>query len=357
MTTSSSMFCSAGADVLANSTPSISRCSDIRSPPPLANDRYQLAGGMEPTDRCAGHAGDYDDYFQLEKHRQLWTPSIPSARPRDQHSPDDMDSTPTAKAWVLNQIYNLVGGVAGSLIQFCSRPFRGFQAGGGQAYTFGPEEEVVREGIRESAHEQELSTPVRPHTMVPANYPEDNYGVLSLESLDSERPRMAKRLRTADNWVMVDANGDVESRPSTPRLSERRLPSHTQSPSRIPRPVSRTHELQTPSRRPSLIPVSRRSTLARQANHGARPAFSQPSSTPRSYNRQSYGSPAMFKDSKSSKQSPLPAETQRLINQRRREQLEDEARLHRMSSQMDEMLRQAREALGRKIEIAEGDYT
>ena len=51
----------------------------------------------------------------------------------------------------------------------------------------------------------------------------------------------------------------------------------------------------------------------------------------------------------------MPAESQRLISKWRREEIEDEARMRRMSSQMDAMLKEAREALGQKVEI-EDDF-
>jgi hypothetical protein len=53
------------------------------------------------------------------------------------------------------------------------------------------------------------------------------------------------------------------------------------------------------------------------------------------------------------KKSPLLPESQRLINKMRREELEDDARMRRMSSQMSAMLREAREALGSKFEVSD----
>lgn len=49
--------------------------------------------------------------------------------------------------------------------------------------------------------------------------------------------------------------------------------------------------------------------------------------------------------------SPLPKESQRLINKVRREEMEEDARMRRMSSQMSAMLREAKEALGSKFEV------
>ncbi|KAF2475736.1 uncharacterized protein BDR25DRAFT_300734 [Lindgomyces ingoldianus] len=347
---------SQATDVWADSSLSLSRFSNTRSPPPLANDRYELAGGMEGPDMFAQHPGDYDDYFQLEKQREMWsTPtSPPSELVRQQLAAvDSFQSSPNGtKPWVLNQILNIVGGVAGKLVQFCSVPFRGFQAGGGQAYVLNLQGPLAEMGARDPFINS-ITGPV--HTPLPGQYPEDTYGVVSIESLENERPRMSKRLRTGEKWVVVDKDGEMDSRPGTPRLSERRVPIHTRSPSQIPRPMSKTAVLHTTPKRPSLVPVSRRSTMDRRSLQGASKMPSKVYTTPRSYSRQGYGSPVMFQVDDQVKGSPLPKESQRLINKVRREEMEDDARMHRMGSQMTLMLKEAREALGSKFAVEDVD--
>jgi hypothetical protein len=51
------------------------------------------------------------------------------------------------------------------------------------------------------------------------------------------------------------------------------------------------------------------------------------------------------------KKSPLPPDSQRLINKIKREEMEEDARMRRMSSQMSNMLKEAREALGSKVQV------
>lgn len=293
--------------------------------------------------------GDYDDYFHLERQRGMW--STPTSPPTG--LPDHFSNTTATKPWVLNQILSIVGGVAGKLVQFCAVPFRGFQAGGGQAYTFDSQGEIAKAGPQDDPFIDQAPTAAPIQGPLPGEYPEDDYGVRSIDSLENERPRMSKRLRTGENWVLVDQDGETYSRPATPRLSERRVPNHARSPSQIPRPASRAGATTATPKRPSLIPVSRRSTLDRKSFQGASKMPSKQYSSPRSYNRESYGSPAMFKDTSNTKQSPLPPESQRLINKMRREELEDDARMRRMSSQMSTMLREAQEALGSKFEIGD----
>jgi hypothetical protein len=328
------------------------RFANTKSPPLLAHDRYELAnGGTEKSDYSQRQAGDYDDYFGLQKQRGQWSvPPTPAAGMSQQLTVGGMQNTPNgSRAW---SIMGLVGGVAGKLIRFCTVPFRGFHAGGGQKYNVDVNgQAAARCGLEHDPDTYPSAGPVQP--VMPGDFPVDNYGVLSIESLDNEhsdRPR-AKRLRTADNWVMVDSNGETESRPSTPRLSARRLPDHTVSPSQIPRPLSRVGAATPSSKRPSLIPVSRRSTTDRKSLHGS--AKTTPSShvRQRSYSRLSYGSPAMFDDKTKKPNSPLPKESQRLINKVRREEMEEDARMRRMSFQMSALLREAQEALGTKIEV------
>ncbi|CAI6337677.1 unnamed protein product [Periconia digitata] len=344
---------SAPASNAFSTTPSWPRSSkhapsfDAKSPPPLANDRYQLAGGMH-TPIVGGSKrlhGDYDDYFNLEQQRGMWaSPATPYTR---MQQADHLQPSPsTSKPWVLNQIFNIVGGVAGKLAQFCTVPFRGFSAGGGQAYTFEADGRVAAQLF----HDPPAADPIEQHA--PGHFPsEDNFGVRSIDSIDSERPRMPKRLRTADSWVVVDKDGTTESRPSSPRLTERRVPAHSRSPSQIPRPVSRAN-ISTPiANRPSLIPVSRRSTLDRNSIQLASKPDSQTRTHERSYSRQSYGSPVMFEAKAAKSKISLPPESHRLINKVRREEFEDDQRLRRMSSQMSTMLREAQEALGSKFEL------
>jgi hypothetical protein len=321
--------------------------SNVKSPPPLANDQYELAGGMESSDNRFGngrHNGDYDDYFQLEKQRGSWaTPSGAALRVQNRHTADDaIQPTPdsaVARPWMFNQIMSLVGGVAGKLVSFCAVPFRGFQAGGGQAYTFDGEV-AARLGLQDDL-DHGTAGPIQQPSC--GDYPEDNYGVLSVESLErDERPRMPKRLKTGESWVVVDKEGGMESRPTTPRLSGRK---HART-SSIPRPMSRAGPTATP-KRASLIPISRRSTMDinsfQMASKAPIPA------TPRSYSRQGYGSPVMFETK--ARKSPLPPDSQRLINKIKREEMEEDARMRRMSSQMSNMLKEAREALGSKVQV------
>lgn len=341
-----------------------STISHFESPAPLAHDRYTLAGGsIEGANGFTRESGNYDDYFNLQNQRGMWSsPTSPSMQPVDR-----APSTPSLpNTWVVGSLLNIVGGVAGRLFQFCTVPFRGFQAGGGQSYDADAQIKIASKlGLHDDPEPNEPAAPVQHIKFDPS--PSDDYGIRSIESVEPERPRLPKRLRTEDAWVMVGQDEETPaSTPTTttftttittPRLSERRTPArpYTPTPSQIPRPHSRTSTLSTPlSRRPSLIPVSRRSSNTRTPLYNSTLPSSKTHSRQHSLSRLSFGSPAPA-DSDAKRISPLPMDSQRLVSKLRREELEDDARMRRMSSQMSAMLKEAREALGSRVEIEDDE--
>lgn len=327
------------------------------SPAPLAHDRYTLAGGsVEGTNSLTRESGNYDDYFHLQKQRGMWSsPTSPTMQPHDRVAP-----TPNVpSSWVVGSLLNMVGGVAGKLFQFCAVPFRGFQAGGGQSYDADAQVKIASKlGLHEEPEPNEPAAPVQ-HLKF-NSHPNDDFGIRSMESTEFERPR-PKRLRTEDAWVMVGQEEEPAPSPIfTPNISERRTvprpySPYTPSPSQIPRPLSRTSG--TPaSGRPSLIPISRRSGTARTPAYGSSGLSSSKShSRQRSSSRLSFGSLPSSEGGEKKKFSPLPADSQRLVSKLRKEEMEDEMRMRRISSQMSAMLKEAREALGSKVEIEYDD--
>lgn len=330
--------------------------SCLESPAPLAHDRYTLAGGsVESTNSFTWQNGNYDDYFNLQTQRGMWSsPTSPAMQPLDRAT----SASNVPNSWVVDSFLNIVGGVAGKVFQFCTVPFRGFQAGGGQSYDSDAQVKVASKlGLNDEPEPSEPAAPVQHIRFNP--HANDDYGIRSIESVDvdSERPRMPKRLRTEDAWVMVGQDEEKVSSPIvTPRLAERRTAprTYTPSPSQIPRPLSRVSATSA-SKRPSLIPVSRRSGASRTPAHGgSNMTSSKTHNRQRSYSRLSFGSPAVSVSEKK-KTSPLPVDSQRLVSKLRREEMEDEARMRRMSSQMTAMLKEAREALGSTVEIEYDD--
>ncbi|KAF2623642.1 hypothetical protein BU25DRAFT_299710, partial [Macroventuria anomochaeta] len=178
-------------------TGTTSTFSQSESPAPLAHDRYALAGGsIEGTNSFTRQNGNYDDYFHLQTQRGMWSsPTSPSMQPM---TLDRVPSTPNApNSWVVDSLLNIVGGVAGKLFQFCTVPFRGFQAGGGQSYNADAQFKIASKlGLHDDAEPSGPAAPVQQIRFDTRT--NDDYGVRSIESVDTERPRMPKRLRTED---------------------------------------------------------------------------------------------------------------------------------------------------------------
>ncbi|OCL03117.1 hypothetical protein AOQ84DRAFT_303434 [Glonium stellatum] len=349
---------------------SIDRSAGAKSPPPLASTKYLLSGGTETPPTFANALRDDDEYNDLEYRRGIWTAptspalgSVKSAMNAEERLESSQNGT---NPWVLSQLLNLVGGVAGKMWQFCRVPFQGFHAGGGQGYNIDTQGKITDSSLWEDIDPNPMKI-FESHTPLPGRFPEENFGVRSIASIASAEDtpvRSSKRLCTHDGWVMVGNVDNIDSRASSPRLSERRTPSiaKAHSPSQIPRPVQSRIGSGTrgSSTRPSLLPVSRRTSHARTSTtyHSGSPAVrpnkSVPSSSPRAreYSRQSYTSPVLFQGHNT---SPLPPDSQRLINKIRRDEMEEEARMRKMSAQAKAMLKEAREALGTKYEIEDVD--
>lgn len=349
---------------------SIDRSADAKSPPPLASTKYLLSGGTETPQTFVNTLRDDDEYNDLEYRRGIWTaptsPTLGCVKPTMNAERRLEPSQNSTNPWVLSQLLSLVGGVAGKMWQFCQVPFRGFHAGGGQGYSIDTQGKITESRLWEDIDPNPMEM-FESHTPLLGQFPENNFGVRSITSIASteETPvRSSKRLCTHDGWVMVGGVDNTDSRASSPRLSERRTPSMAKprSPSQIPRPVQpRTNPgTRGSSTRPSLLPVSRRTSHARNS---VKPYSSSPavrsnksvslgSPRARGYSRQSYGSPVLFP---SHNASPLPPDSQRLINKIRRDEMEEEARMRKMSAQARAMLKEAREALGTKYEIEDVD--
>lgn len=352
---------------------SIDRFSDVKSPPPLANDQYELAGGSDTSQTLARGSRDEDDYYNLDNQRRGgWTnPTSPALGDLEQSTSsgvqtDGLLSRGTHQSTFF-QLLHAVEGVAGQIgkiVRFC-RSFKGFHAGGGQAYDVTSQGKIMESDIREDCEADPMSIfRPKPPGAYPERSPEDDYGINSIASTEETVTHASKKQRLDDRWIVVNGPGYMDSRASSPRLSERRVPviQQSQSPSNIPRPVSsRSGSVarEFGVRRP-LKPSSRRGFQMRQAkvSHAGSPtlcsnksaSFASPRA--REYSRQSYGSPVLHPSHHS---SPLPRETQRLVNKLRRDEMEEEARVKKMSAQTRAMLREAREALGSKVEIEDVD--
>lgn len=199
----------------------------------------------------------------------------------------------------------------GKVLDLCwSGAFRGFYAGGGRGYDMaaGPGQQLAPSAWQSPSSVEKdniFSSPNKLHlTPVPGQYPED----------DVDR-----------NWVVVpNESNDPFVETGSPSLRARRA-----------------YQASSPRRRPAQIP-----RLNKRAAHssGARP------STPTKSPTKSPGLP-----SPRSKDTPGSAEVQRYAAQLRRKERQEDASIRRLNKQLQNMIREGKEALGTTVDVGDLD--
>ncbi|KAI5459752.1 hypothetical protein BGZ63DRAFT_359227 [Mariannaea sp. PMI_226] len=305
--------------------------------------------------------------------------------------------------------FSTIGGVVGKVWEFCKAgAFRGFQAGGGRAFR-------VADGRIQEIHS--LSEKMEEDHHVPGRYPHMNhqeqyyppevYQTQPEERMDSgastptgpatKRRHTDQRDELGRNWVMVDDSQSPMNAKPPQRRPQRPVPrSRNAGPSmatgrRIStpasRPSSRLSSTPTPSNRrqasrpssrvshapspPLLSPrfSSTASTASFAAPRTPSPTkIPQPSSTRRRHTLAPSPSPSVLGHRRSNsnastasgrapaEQSPrLDAEAKHLAARRKMEERDTDVRISAFNKQLQDMIRQGREALGTTIEV-EGNW-
>jgi hypothetical protein len=292
------------------------------------NTRYNLAGGLDTPGQAR------ETYFDRHGHedygvRRRWTASDASVdmpeHSGEQRRPTSNNGSPEQQSWG-----QFVFSVAGKVWQFGSSAFKGFYAGGGQGYGMHAQAPQVRlnsdESIWESVHKSSFSRSDRESTPVPGSYP-----VEEDESMEhQQRPSKKVHLDSGESpWVVVqnplDEDEDLHRKRSIHR----------------PPPPSRPS---TTTSRPSLKPVSRRTSS--YLNAAGSPAT-------RNGNRPSY-----YAHQRSTsditpveRNSPMSPEARKYLQDRKREERQQDASIKRMNDQLKALLKEGRQALGTKVEV------
>ncbi|KFA61986.1 hypothetical protein S40285_07916 [Stachybotrys chlorohalonatus IBT 40285] len=312
-----------------------------------------------------------------------------------------------AQRWGLGA-FAAIGGVVGRVLDFCTiGAFRGFYAGGGKTYAveaptseaeglgrnylddkdqhrvpggFPPANSHDHELVQDPdyIHESRASTPTRPAAKRRQTGQSDDLGrnwvivnepVASTGNRKPPRPPLnrnlsssvttGRRRSTPTSRISSTSTSSGPRRPAS-RLSTAHAPPvcaaprpvssasyaspRSPSPSKIPRPLSSSNVIQSSPVQPSSH-SRRRSTMA--------PAGGSPSFTHRRTN--SAASAASFRapsKTDNADASPrLDAEAKHLAARRRKEERDNDVRLGALSKQLQDMIRQGKEALGTKIEI------
>lgn len=323
------------------------------SPPLLVNTRYNLRGGIDTPTAEADARFDFanqcrdEDYrrrgsigqLSMERSEAFAHPVIlgeRNGRGRMPSSPNGVQSPSWGKF-----VFNIVGGVAGTMWEFCkATAFKGFYAGGGKGYDIPT---PMRGEMPDSSVWEDMHAP-RPRnsleaTPIPGQYPQEDY----MHSGGSSERRPTKRLHTntGTGWVIVTTSGDTDTPKSTSRIPIRR---HSSIPNSA---ETKRSAASRPNMRRSLAPVSRRSL---GVNHAGSPALN-------AHNRRaSYAAsrtPAAGTPTQNA--SPVSVEAQRYAERVRREERKTDASIKRLNDQLKAMIREGKEALASNVEVVDDE--
>ena len=299
------------------------------SPAPFVNTDYRFAGGLDVPSASLDAALENEEYrgqeldYRPNRYRTIaeqQSEAYPmgttlqdgvNGRKRARPSSSSSASPQKSNSWG-KAVFNMVGGVAGKVWDFCwSGTFGGFHAGGGVGYKMkapqgqpdrGQGNEIFRSHSREDAP-------------IPGRFPK--------QVEDTRRPD-ADDLNS--NWILVK-NEEPDSGQSSPTQGPRKLPRRTSS---VARPV-------TP-RRPVAARTGRKSVLT-----PGRPSSSS--------HVASQASPKTQSPTKAD--NPASAEAQRYAAKMRQREREEDASMRRLNQQLKAMIKEGKEALGTKIEVGE----
>ena len=310
-----------------------------RSPAPLVNTKYTLAGGLDtPTIAFTlgienavspdlNVRGGRGWHVSAGASPGSYFPPLAregNGRPR-QYRPIQPDS------WS-RTIYNVFG-VAGKFWEFCkANTFRGFYAGGGPGYRMQP---VKEESIWQSYNEKDdISQSWEKENSVPGSFADKDFiaDYMSRDHMTPGRPPkrllMEKGGDLSSSWVMLGATSSSRE-PSPTRLTARKVPSKA---STGRKPTSKAGQ------RP-ILSASRPSQTSLAGSPALRskcPASFAPSRSPLPSPKRS---------------SPVSADVQRHAARIRKRELEEDANLRRFNQQLKAMIKEGKQALGTKIEV------
>lgn len=334
--------------------------SGLLSPQPFVNTRYELAGGLESPMPAAqsGIDQDNEDYVananlnmrggrgfrDVDPALDSYFPQSSSALAREGNGRPRVTAAPGIRDGLGRAVYSVVG-VAGKVLQFCkATAFRGFYAGGGQGYEIKPQTVDDSVWLDSDGAKGLLQTT---NDVLPGRFPEEDYIPDYMSYDHTTPPRATKKVQRGKgvgelsaSWVVV---GSRETSPS--RLSRRKVPT-TSTSSRKPAPRLGKRPI-LPASRPSLT-----SNAGSPGMHLDRPASFASARSPISSPRH---------------ESPVSIEMQRHAARMRKRELEEDANLKRLNSQLKAMIKEGKEALGTRFDVeeeeepidegyAEGDY-
>jgi hypothetical protein len=370
---------------------------DTESPASFINTSYNLAGGLDTLSaaRLEDEERREADLRELDYRPNRMTlparqesisyfprtPALPVGEGLAGHKRGRSNDQP---GWG-KVVVNLVGGVAGKVFNFCwNSAFRGFQAGGGQAYRMSSNTPTIVEqstwmsvGEKDDVFNKNYEAGSYQHMApVPGQFPEDGFihdymshpQAYRADELSTPVPYGDEgRSTLKGNWVLVSNTDGAIERDQSPLCSSPKIPRARSSNPR--RPPGRTL-LSTAGSRPRLTP-SRPSLAGSPGSYLNRPAsFASPRGSPgrsrgseadpvfpgkaeRRRSKSSMSSPRRTAEgaSKQSFDTPASPDVQRFEKKIRRKERKEDESIQRLNKQLQDMIKEGKEALGTTVEI------
>ncbi|RSL71489.1 hypothetical protein CEP54_001251 [Fusarium duplospermum] len=370
--------------------------------------RYQLAGQLDTPSSGPFESGILGEsmYSDSDYRRALGSKRAHDDIDQNVGGPTPLFNLPPqpmpSQSWG-SFAFSTLGGVVGRVWEFCKAgAFRGFQAGGGKAFSVStgrvqelPELPSIDEKADENQHLPGGFPPQGDYFNHQPEIPEDpiNSGASTPTGPAPKRRQTDHRDELGRNWVLVSDDKPAQPKPTPParRASYRPTPrSRNTGPSmatgrRISTPASRFSSASTPTqRRPASRPTSRLSHVpspslpspipASTASFAsfAGPRSPSPSKIPQPTRRRNTMAPSPSPSNMSHRRSHsnastasarasveasprLDAEAKHLAARRKMEERDTDVRINAFNKQLQDMIRQGREALGTTIEV-EGNW-
>ncbi|KAM3065505.1 hypothetical protein ACMFMF_010990 [Clarireedia jacksonii] len=371
------------------------------SPMPFVNTKYRLAGGLdtpqqELQNRELGRDSDYGDIgyrkqldevkedFEVDASRADQLSRNENGRPRAQ--------TRASEGWikpVVDVVGGMVGGVVGKVWEFCTKgAFRGFQAGGGKAYTFGSSQPIENDSSQfnfeanGTTWDDEKSPAPREGTPIPGGFPGmiEDYLDSDYKPREASPPRPAKRRQLSfvatpgqdemsRNWVVIPTpQSEPEVQPSYPMLPPvpagafgAAAPSQNAKPRLQQRSSIARYSMPTTSsasRRQYAVsnPYTNTSSFSTPRQSPSHPSKHTPSPSLSSrIPRWTPNSPKLATATTAAANESPAAKEARLWQARKlQEDREADEAIRRLDNQLKAMIREGQEALGRRVDVDGG---
>jgi hypothetical protein len=381
-------------DYASDSTPTPRQNSQCESPAAFVNTRYRIAGGLDTPlavelDAEERHEEDLRelDYRQnrmtlvARQNSGSYFPRTPAIGRNDRRVGRKRAHSDDQSGWG-RTVVNLVGGVAGKVLNFWwNGAFRGFQAGGGQAYRMTSDTPAIieqstwmdvdeKDDVFNKHYEAQRYHNLTP---VPGQFPEEGFiddYMSQPQAYRAVQPTTpvphadigGSSLRS--NWVLVDNSDGSDKRHRTSVLPTYKDPQTTgHRPKSRPSLTAAGHRSRLAPTRPSLAgspgfnakrPASFASPRASPGRSSANETDFRTASSPgHRRSRSSMASPRRTAEvqCRPAVITPSSPDIQRFEKKIRRKERQEDESIQRLNKQLQDMIKEGKEALGTRIEI------